>query len=66
MSQEIITIKCKVNTGYEGLFFQHIRSSFEAFTAVMFRAEVFWNVMPCGVVAGYQCISGVTTQKTSA
>jgi hypothetical protein len=48
---------------------------FEISTAVRIQVEVFWVVMPCGVVRGYQRSSGsspyhkttrVTTQKTSA
>jgi hypothetical protein len=35
---------------------------FEAFTAVMFQVEVFWVVMPCGVVVGYQRYRGPTLQ----
>jgi len=31
---------------------------FEAFTAVMFQAEVFWVVMPCSIVVGYQRFGG--------
>jgi len=27
---------------------------FEAFMAVMFQVEVFWVVMPCSAVVGYQ------------
>jgi hypothetical protein len=29
-------------------------ASFEAFTAVMFKVKVFWVVMLCSVVVGYQ------------
>jgi hypothetical protein len=28
--------------------------SFEAFAEVMFQVEVFWVLMPCGVVVGYE------------
>jgi hypothetical protein len=33
-------------------------ASFEAFTAVMFQVEVFWVMMPCSVVVGYQRFEG--------
>jgi hypothetical protein len=54
-------------------FLYILSASFEAFTAVMFQVEIFWGVMPCSVVVGYQrfrgpcCLhlQGVTTQKTS-
>jgi hypothetical protein len=32
--------------------------SFEASMTVMFQVEVFWVVMPCNVVVGYQCFRG--------
>jgi hypothetical protein len=32
--------------------------SIEAFTAVMFRVEVFWVVTPCSGIIGYQCFRG--------
>jgi hypothetical protein len=31
---------------------------FEAFTVVMFKVEVFWVVMPCSVMVGYQHFRG--------
>jgi hypothetical protein len=33
-------------------------TNFEAFRAVMFQGEVFWIVMPRGVVVGYQRFGG--------
>jgi hypothetical protein len=33
-------------------------TSFEAFTAVMSRVEVFWVVTPCSVVVGYHRFRG--------
>jgi hypothetical protein len=33
-------------------------ASFEAFTAVIFQAEVFWVVTPCSVIVGYHRFGG--------
>jgi hypothetical protein len=41
--------------GWEGV--DRIHLSFEVFTVLMFQVEVFWVVMPCGVV-GYQHFRG--------
>jgi hypothetical protein len=47
----------------------HLDASFEAFKAVMFKAEVFRKVTPCSALVGYQRfrspLQGVTTQETS-
>jgi hypothetical protein len=45
---------------------QYKHTRFEVFTAVRIQVEVFWVVMLCSIVVGYQCFRGLNRYPTTA